>query len=213
LEAQASALAAQPAAPTTPVAATSASDPFAQWWSQQARIDLGIPADGAKVVIVKFNDFFCAGCAQAHFLYKPVLDRFAKSHPGAVRLVVKDWPWDVSCNFNAGSTIPGHEAACAAAGAARMAADRGKYDEMAQWLYQNRGRSVQEVRAAAAKLLSVTDFEREFALKLPAIRRDIADGGALGVRSTPTYFINGVRINELLQPAQFERAIGLELQR
>jgi protein-disulfide isomerase len=127
--------------------------------------------------------------------------------------VVKDWPWDVSCNFNAGSTIPGHEAACAAAGAARMAADRGKYDEMAQWLYQNRGRSVQEVRAAAAKLLSVTDFEREFALKLPAIRRDIADGGALGVRSTPTYFINGVRINELLQPAQFERAIGLELQR
>ena len=204
--------AAASAASATPVAVAGASDPFTQWWSQQARTDLGIPADGARVVVVKFNDFLCGTCARAHFLYKPVLDRFAKSHPGAVKLVVKDWPWDVSCNFNAGATIPGHEAACAAAAAARMAADRGKYDEMATWLYQP-GRSAQDIRATAAKLLGVTDFDREYALKLPEIRRDIADGGALGVRGTPTYFINGVRLNELLQPAQFERAIGLELQR
>jgi len=187
-------------------------DPFTQWWSKQTRIDLGIPADGARVIVVKFNDFLCGTCGRAHFLYKPVLDRFAKSHPGAVRLVVKDWPWDVSCNFNAGRTIPGHEAACAAAAAARMAADRGKYDEMATWLYQQ-GRSAQDIRATAAKLLGVTDFDREYALKLQDIRRDISDGGALGVAGTPTYFINGVRINELLQPAQFERAISLELQR
>jgi uncharacterized membrane protein len=203
--------AAQPGATSTTPAAT-ADDPFAKWWAQQPRIDLGIQAEGARVVVVKFNDFLCGTCARAHFLYKPVLDRFATSHPGAVKLVVKDWPWDVSCNFNAGATIPGHEAACAAAAAARMAADRGKYDEMATFLYQQ-GRSAQDIRATAAKLLGITDFDREYALKLQDIRRDIADGGALGIRGTPTYFINGVRINELLQPAQFERAIGLELQR
>jgi protein-disulfide isomerase len=94
-----------------------------------------------------------------------------------------------------------------------MAEERGKYTEMAAWLYQNQAGTPQEVRAAAARILGVTDFEREYALKLPAIRADIADGGALGVRSTPTYFINGVRLNELLDPAQFEMAVRLELER
>ncbi len=193
-------------------AGTPAADsPFAQWWSKQPRIDLGIPANGARVIVVKFNDFACGTCARAHYLYDPIFDRFETSHPGAVRLVVKDWPWDVSCNFNSPSTIPGHEAACAAAAAARMAQDRGNYDEMAAWLYQNQNQTVQQVRAAAARILGVTDFDREYALKLPDIRRDIADGGALGIRGTPTYFINGVRIAELLQPAQFEMAIRLEL--
>jgi protein-disulfide isomerase len=204
--------AAQPAAASGPAAAPS-NDPFAQWWAAQPRIDLGVPADGAKVVVVKFNDFLCGSCAQAHFLYKPVFDRFGQSHPGAVKLVVKDWPWDTTCNFNAGSTIPGHESACVAAAAARMAQDRGKYDEMAEWLYKNHEPSAQQIRATAATLLGVTDFDREYALKLPAIRADIADGGALGVRGTPTYFINGVRLAQMLAPAQFERAISLELQR
>ncbi len=209
------AAAAASSASAEPAAATTApgGDPFAQWWAQQTRIDLGIPANGARVIIVKFNDFLCGSCAQAHFLYKPVLDRFAKSHPGAVKLVVKDWPWDTSCNFNAGATIPGHESACVAAAAARMAEDRGKYDEMAEWLYKTHEPSAQAVRATAAKMLGVTDFDREYALKLTAIRADIADGGALGVRATPTYFINGVRLSQMLAAAQFERAIALELQR
>ncbi len=196
---------------TTPAAASDS--PFAQWWFKLPRIDLGIPANGARVIVVKFNDFACGGCAQAHFAYQPILSRFEKSHPGAVRLVAKDWPWDVSCNFNAPSTIPGHEAACAAAAAARMAQDRGKHDEMAAWLYRNQNQTVSQVQAAAAKILGVTDFDREYALKLPAIRGDIADGGALGVRSTPTYYINGVQLPSLLTPVQFEMAISLELQK
>jgi protein-disulfide isomerase len=164
-------------------------------------------------VVVKFNDFACGACGQAHYLYQPILDRLSKAHPGGIKVVVKDWPWDTSCNFNAGSTIPGHEGACAAAAAARMAEERGKYTEMTAWLYQNQAGTPQEVRAAAARILGVTDFDREYALKLPAIRADIADGGALGIRSTPTYFINGVRLAQMLDPAQFEMAIRLELER
>ena len=58
----------------------------------------------------------------------------------------------------------------------------------------------------------MTDFDREYALKLPEIRRDIADGGVLGIESTPTYFINGVRLPNGLMPAEyFELAIKLEL--
>jgi uncharacterized membrane protein/protein-disulfide isomerase len=201
------------AAVPVPTAAVSKDSPFAAWWFQQPRIDLGIPPEGAEVVVVKFNDFACGACGQAHYLYQPILDRLSKAHPGGIKVVVKDWPWDTSCNFNAGSTIPGHEGACAAAAAARMAEERGKYTEMTAWLYQNQAGTPQEVRAAAARILGVTDFDREYALKLPAIRADIADGGALGIRSTPTYFINGVRLAQMLDPAQFEMAIRLELER
>jgi protein-disulfide isomerase len=46
------------------------------------------------------------------------------------------------------------------------------------------------------------------------VQRDIAVGGALRVGSTPTYFINGVRIAGQLIPADwFQKAIELELQK
>ncbi len=47
---------------------------FAAAWAQQPRVDLGIPADGAKVIVVKFNDWQCPSCSAAHQAYKPVLD-------------------------------------------------------------------------------------------------------------------------------------------
>ncbi|MEO8483798.1 MAG: thioredoxin domain-containing protein [Acidobacteriota bacterium] len=187
---------------------------FAKAWAQQPRVDLGIPASGAKVVIVKFNDFMCPSCRQAEAFYKPVLDKFAKSNPGAVKYVVKDWPWNSGCNFNTSSTIPGHEAACNAAAAARMARDRGKYDEMVEWLYANQGTTAAAVRAAAERLLAVKDFDAEYARKLPEIRRDVADGGVLRINSTPTFFINGVRLPEgTIAAPYFELAISLELKR
>ena len=185
---------------------------FEQAWVQQPRVNLGIPAGGAKVVIVKFNDFMCPSCRQAELLYKPLLEKFNRSNPGAVKYVVKDWPWNSSCNFNTASTISGHEAACNAAAAARMARDRGKYDEMVDWLYANQGTTAAAVRSAAERILGVKDFDAEYARKLPDIRRDIADGGVLRIDSTPTFFINGVRVGMIAAP-YFELAVSLELKR
>jgi protein-disulfide isomerase len=222
LAATGSAIAFFPKEATTPAqaAATStapsgdARENFASAWAQQPRVDLGIPADGAKVIIVKFNDYECGACRQAHELYKPALAKFAASHPGAVKYVVKDYPWDMSCNFNSSQTIRGHEAACYAAGAARMARDRGKFEEMETWLFANQGATPAAVRDITAKMLDVKDFDKEYALKLPDIRRDIADGGALLVNGTPTFYINGVKLpGGLIPPAYFELAIELELKK
>jgi uncharacterized membrane protein len=205
------------AAAPAPAAETIAADvqqQFADAWAKQPRVDMGIPADGAKVIVVKFNDYECGACRQAENFYKPVLEKFEQSHPGAVKYVLKDWPWDVSCNFNSRSTIPGHEAACMAAGAARMAQDRGKFKEMTDWLYANQGTSQTALKQAATNILGISaaDFDREYALKLPAIKRDIADGGVLNVGSTPTYIINGVVLpSGLIPPQYFELAISLEL--
>jgi uncharacterized membrane protein/protein-disulfide isomerase len=186
---------------------------FEAAWAKQPRVDMGISAEGAKVIVVKFNDFQCGACAQAEMVYKPVLQKFAASSPGAVKYVVKDWPWDTDCNFNSSRTIPGHEAACDSAAAARMARDRGKYDEMAAWLYGNQGARPEAVREAAQKLLGVTDFDREYTAKLAGIRADIADGGVLNINGTPTYFINGVRLPGGMRPEYFEMAIDIELKK
>jgi protein-disulfide isomerase len=203
----------RPQAPAGPQGAQESLN-FEDAWAKQPRVDLGIPADGAKVVVVKFNDFQCPGCRETHEWYKPVLAKFAESHPGAVKYVLKDWPWNSKCNFNTTATM--HPGACEAAAAVRMAHDRGpvKEDEMTAWVYAHQlpPATPEQVKAAAKQILGVADFDREYAEKLPAIRKDVADGGALSIGSTPTLFINGVRIDrQLMPPAFFERAIQLEL--
>ncbi len=185
---------------------------FAEAWARQPRVDLGIDPEGASVVVVKFNDFECPSCRYWEVAYRPVLDKLAASHPGAVKYVVKDWPLNSACNFNTMSTIPGHEAACDAAVAARVAKDMGRYDEMVDWIYANQGVSSAEMRAAAQRILGVTDFEREYARRLPDIRRDIADGTALNISQTPTYFVNGVRLPGGMTPDYFELALMLEIE-
>jgi len=185
---------------------------FTEAFQKQPRVDVGVPADGARVVILKFNDYECPGCRQTELAYRPVLDKFTTSHPKAVKYVVKDWPWNSACNFNAPRTLPGHEASCDAAVAARLARDRGKLEAMAEWLYGNQGTTPASVRDAARRLLGVADFDKEASLKLAEIKGDIADGGVLGINSTPTYFVNGVRLpSGTLPPELFELAITLEL--
>ena len=94
-----------------------------------------------------------------------------------------------------------------------MARDRGKYDEMAAWLYANQGARPEAVREAAQKMLGITDFEREYAAKLSGIRSDVADGGVLNINGTPTYFINGVRLPGTIRPEYFEMAIDIEMKK
>ena len=179
-------------------------DQFASVWSQLPRFNIGVPAEGAKVVVVKFNDFQCPPCGSTHFGYKPVLEKFEKSHPGAVRYVLKDWPWSPKCNFTLdASNGDMHPGACDAAAAARMAHDQGHDAEMKMrdWLYSNhQGMSPATVKSAAESILGIKDFAAEYEKKLPAIREDITFAKSLKIRSTPTFFINGVRMEDLMHP-------------
>jgi protein-disulfide isomerase len=189
------------------------SQDFATSWAQQPRVDLGIKADGASVIVVKFNDYQCPGCRETHEWYKPVLAKFEASHPGAVKYIVKDWPWDKKCNFNTAADM--HPGACAGAAAVRIAREFGaaKEQEMEAWLFANQRPPATHdaVKSAAERILGIKDFDSLYAAKLPDIRRDIADGGALSINSTPTLFINGVRVEQLMPAYFFELAIQLEL--
>ena len=68
------------------------------------------------------------------------------------------------------------------------------------------------VRDGARQIGQVTDFDRRYAATLEAVKADIAQGAQFGVRATPTFFINGVRIPGV-KSEYFDAAIAYELKR
>lgn len=199
-------------------AGASEQENFEKIWAQQPRMDLGIPAHGAKVVIVKFNDWQCPACRASYEAYKPLLAKLEQANPGAIKYVTKDYPLNSRCNFNIGGQ--NHAGACEAAAAVRLAAEKGKdkETEMVEWLFgRQESLTPQSVEAQAKGMLGVTDFAKEYARLLPDIKRDAADGGALQVRFTPTYYVNGVKAQtdngNWIVPQYFEWAINYELRK
>lgn len=186
---------------------------FQAQWIAAPRENIGVEADGAKVVIVKFNDYQCPACADAHRMYSGLIKALQEKHPGQIKSINMDYPLEPECNPNVGRDL--HPGACEAAASVRMARPLGKADEMEAWLYGNQAAmTADNVRAAAQRIAGITDFNARYPEVIREVQRDIAAGGALRIGSTPTYFINGVRIAGQLIPADwFQKAIELELQR
>lgn len=184
---------------------------FERYYTSQPRLSLVVPAEGAKVLIVKFNDYQCPPCRQTFLEYKSVLAKYEAAQPGAVRLVLKDFPLESECNEAITSDL--HPAACEAAAAVRLAREHGRAEPLEQWLFDNQGKlTPQLVRQGARDVGQVTDFDARYAMTLDAVKADIAYGRQLGVTATPTFFINGVRIAGGLPPVYFDQAIAYELQ-
>jgi len=184
---------------------------FERWYLSQPRIPLIVPAEGAKVLIVKFNDFQCPACGQSYLLYKPVLAKYEAEHPGAVKMVLKDYPLNRDCNDGISQTL--HPAACDAAVAVRLADAHNKAAELEEWLYTHQqGMTPPAVRQAARDIGGVTDFDAKYASTISLVKGDIALGKQLNIKATPTFFINGVKVESAIAPQYFEQAIAYELQ-
>jgi uncharacterized membrane protein/protein-disulfide isomerase len=184
---------------------------FERWYLSQPRIPLIVPAEGAKVLIVKFNDFQCPACGQSYLLYKPVLAKYEAEHPGAVKMVLKDYPLNRDCNDGISQTL--HPAACDAAVAVRLAEAHNKAAELEEWLYTHQqGMTPPAVRQAARDIGGVTDFDAKYASTISLVKGDIALGKQLNIKATPTFFINGVKVESAIAPQYFEQAIAYELQ-
>jgi protein-disulfide isomerase len=176
------------------------------------RIPLIISADGAKVLIVKFNDFQCPACGQSYLQYKPILAKYEASNPGAVKMVLKDYPLNPQCNPNVQVML--HPAACEAAVAVRLARQHNKGSEMEDWLYTHQPQMTPpSVRQAARDVGGVTDFDAKFDSTMTLVKGDIALGKQLGIRGTPTFFVNGVMFDVAIRPEYFDQAIAYELKR
>lgn len=184
---------------------------FERWYTGQPRVPLIVPSGGAKVLVVKFNDFQCPACGQSYLQYKPIFAKYAAEKPGQVKLVLKDYPLNRDCNDNMQQTI--HPAACDAAVAVRLVPP-GKVEAMEEWLYTHQQTMTgPAVREAAKDVGGVSDFDSKYATVVAQVKGDVALGRQLQIRSTPTFFINGVKIEGALPPQYFDQAIALELKR
>lgn len=181
-----------------------------RFMASSVRLPLVVPAEGAKVLVVKFNDFQCPACGQSYLAYKPIFEKYAKSNPGEVKLVLKDYPLSNKCNANLTTEL--HSGACEAAVAVRLARLKGKGDAMEDWLYTHQPEmNADTVKKAAREVGGVTDFDEKYASTLESVKSDIAYGKQLAVRSTPTFFINGVKVEGAMAPQFFDLAIQYEL--
>jgi uncharacterized membrane protein/protein-disulfide isomerase len=198
------------AAEAPPAPSQAQASEFERYWEARERVPLAIPSEGAKVLIVKFNDFQCPPCRNSHMMYKPVLEKFMADRPGQVRYILRDYPLDAECNNNVANTI--HPSACEAAVAVRLARTHNREEQMIEWIFSNQPMLTPElVKQGARDIGQVTDFDAKYASTLESVKSDIALGKSLGVMATPTFFINGKKVDGALPVQYFQQAIEYEL--
>jgi diadenylate cyclase len=136
----------------------------------------------APVTLVKYGDYECPYCGEAHPMLKELQERVGKQ----VRFVFRHFPLDSA-----------HPRARRAAQAAEAAASQGRFWEMHDLLYERQGELGEEdlMRYAAELGLDLRRFEEDLANDNHTwrIEEDRLGGDRAGVRGTPTLFVNGVR--------------------
>lgn len=144
---------------------------------------LGASASDAVLTIVEFADFDCPFSREASGVVRSVVARYGDR----VRLVYRDFP-----------IAEIHPEAFAASEAAECAAEQGRFWEYHDKLYMNQGDHNDEalLRHATELNLNAGEFKRCLTSGRNAaeVEEDYAAGVAAGVRGTPTFFFNGIRI-------------------
>ncbi|MGB7208775.1 MAG: thioredoxin domain-containing protein [Pyrinomonadaceae bacterium] len=153
----------------------------------------------AAVTVIMFSDFQCSACGATH----PILKKVIAEYGDKVRFVVRDFPLESV-----------HENAFRSALAANAARVQGKFFEYIDVLYSNQ-ESLDEasLKKYAVELgLNIKQFELDFSSEKTAaeVRKDMADGKHYGVGSTPTIYVNGVKVRRL-SAENFRNVIGRAL--
>lgn len=186
---------------------------FEQAWRAIPPVNVPAPPSSEKVTVVIFLDWQCPACRAEYRAYTPVLAELQAAHPGAVRVLMKDFPLNARCN--AVVPVEMHPAACEAAVAVRLAAEHRTTQAMVEWLFANQETlTPASVKAAAASVGQIPDFDARYASVMTGIAADVQDGAALQIQSTPSVFVNGrlARLDgRLLSAAEFRQALLIEL--
>ncbi|HLD61129.1 MAG TPA: DsbA family protein [Patescibacteria group bacterium] len=146
---------------------------------------LGRP--GAPVVIVEFVDFKCPNCKTA----APIIREVAKQYGYTVHIILRDFPAE---SIHPGATRFSELAYCAQR--------QGRFWEMHDLLFSEQDQlgtvlSLEQLQALAN--LAGVDFSKlKECLAAPTtaaeVNADYIDGVTLGVRGTPTFFVNGEKV-------------------
>ena len=151
----------------------------------------------ATITITEYSDYQCPACAYFHPMVK--------------KLNLKFYP------------LNNHQFAALAARAAQSARNQGKFREMHNLIFENQKRWSQSSNPApifesyAEKLeLDMEEFRNDLnAMETQkAVMQEKQEGVNMGVNSTPTFFIDGQKLEQLPRTyAQFEQIIQQHLNR
>ena len=125
---------------------------------------------------------------------------------------MRHFPLDPRCNSGVPQLV--HPAACDAAAAAVMAGPKGTFDKLTDWFFAHQDElSPATVRTAAKDVGGIADFDARYAKAIQEVKTEARSGRSSACTSTPTFFINGRRLQGGLPPQYLEAAIELELKR
>jgi protein-disulfide isomerase len=141
-----------------------------------------------KAQLVEFLDFECESCRAA----EPLVAELKNEYGDRITFVHRYFP------------LPGHRNSATAALAVEAAAQQGKYGQMYAKMFETQPQWGEKQDSQAPLFRT---FAQELGLGLAAydaavadektrerIRKDVADGTALGVTGTPTFFLNGEKL-------------------
>ncbi len=156
------------------------------------------PAE-APVTIVEISDFHCPFCRRA----QPTLGEIQAKYPGKVRFVYKDLPLREI-----------HPQAQSAGEAAHCAGDQGKYwdyhkalfalPQITEGVYPRIASSLQLDPLAFQKCLDSRKHEA-------TVNANFEQATEVGANSTPTFFVNGIRLSGSQPLESFAEIIDAEL--
>jgi protein-disulfide isomerase len=157
-------------------------------------------SDAPRLTLVEYGDFGCPFCFAASRPVKSLLDRF-----DTVRLAWRHFP-DAEL----------HPGADLAAELSELAAAHGRFWEAHSLLLAGRERFSPEDLLSVARRLELDEEEAKAALGERSFRdrvlTDIAEGERAGVHATPTFFLDGERLEgpwrqlARIVPARLKRA-------
>jgi protein-disulfide isomerase len=169
------------------------------------RAALKVPADApalgpadARVTIVGFLDYQCPYCHRS----QAVVDKVVEQYKGKVRVVHQDF-------------LLGRPRSLPAARAARCAGDQGRFWEYHRHLLTVGGDMSDEDLKARATALSLDSGRFASCLSSgahdQAIQTAVAAGHDLGITGTPTFFVNGRRLEGARPLEDFQALVDAEL--
>lgn len=137
--------------------------------------------ENATITVVQFGDFQCPYSAKEFPIIRPIMESATN-----IKFVYRDFP-----------LIDIHPEAFKAAEASHCAQEQGKYWAYHDQLFLNQADLSEAALKRYADMIGLD--QEKFNVCLTSgkyksqVTRDLQDGLALGVRGTPTFFINGVK--------------------
>ncbi|KKS47693.1 MAG: Protein-disulfide isomerase [Candidatus Gottesmanbacteria bacterium GW2011_GWA2_42_18] len=154
----------------------------------------------ASDYLVEFSDFQCPACGA----FYPQVKSLVNANKDKLSLSYRHFPLDQ------------HKMAVPAALAAEAAAEQGKFWEMHDYIFENQAGLSEEMLLSAGEKLGLDKAKYEEAYKnkkyQEKVSKDLADGKRFSVNATPTFFLNGKKLN----PVNFDdlkRSVEEELKK